>query len=89
MRFNFPEFQIKNDTSSFLIDEFNKYSKKLLQLNVEGKLYYLFENDEEIIVFYNPNITSYSKKKLDKSIEIYKIRKDIFNYYYLSVDTSN
>jgi hypothetical protein len=59
----------------------------MLDLNYKGKLYFLFENNEEIIVFHNPNIIQL-RQGLDKSIEIYKIRKEIIDYYYLSVDIS-
>lgn len=77
--------QIKQDTT----DVNARYLKKLMELNYCGKLFFLFENSEEIIVFHNPNKPSNDTKGLDKSIEIYKIKKEIIDYYYLSVDNSS
>jgi hypothetical protein len=91
IRFNFKGLSVKKDTIELKTDNVqlvnSKYVSKMLDLNYKGKLYFLFENNEEIIVFHNPNIIQL-RQGLDKSIEIYKIRKEIIDYYYLSVDIS-
>lgn len=80
---SYSEMDSLEDETNFIL-----YHRKVMHLNSTGKLYYLFENSDEIVVFHNPNVSAYIKQGLDQSIEIYKIRKETFHYYYLSVDAS-